>query len=238
MLRLSQGLGILLIVTAVSAQAPERPPGGTPGGPLPGFRPFELPQPGQIFSTAMQEQLKLTAEQKKQLAEAQKEVDGQVAKILSADQKKTLQDIRSGKGGPQPGKGFGPPPGGFGGGTPAPSRGDDVKKVINATDEEWKVLGPKFQKLLSARRLLNADDVRPAGPFGGGENSALTQAQAELKATLADPKHTKEEVGEKIAAVRKARQTARASLEAAQKDLLQLLTAQQEATLKDLGYLE
>jgi hypothetical protein len=71
----------------------------------------------------------------------------------------------------------------------------------------------------------------------GGTN-IITQAQVELKSVLDDPKHTREEVEEKVAAVRKARQKARADLEAAQKDLAQMLTPSQESVLVSLGYLE
>jgi hypothetical protein len=68
--------------------------------------------------------------------------------------------------------------------------------------------------------------------------NVISQAQAELKAVLNDPKHTATEVKEMVAAVRKARQKARGDLDAAQKDLLQLLTAEQEAVLVSLGYLD
>jgi Spy/CpxP family protein refolding chaperone len=86
-------------------------PRGEPGGVNPrrggpgGFGGF--PQPGQVMSPAIQEQLKLTADQKKQLGELQKEDDGKLAKILTDEQNKRLADMRqmSTRG-----------PGGFGGG--------------------------------------------------------------------------------------------------------------------------
>jgi Spy/CpxP family protein refolding chaperone len=59
-----------------------------------------------------------------------------------------------------------------------------------------------------------------------------------LKTVLDDPKHTKAERDEKIAAVRKARQQARADLEAAQRDLVRVLTPNQQAVMVSLGYLE
>ena len=89
-------LGVLLIVSAAAGQ-----PGGFPG-PFPGGfppAPFAPPQPGQVLPTFIQDQLKLTAEQKKQLAELQKEVDDKLAKILTAEQKKSLQEVRPGAGG-------------------------------------------------------------------------------------------------------------------------------------------
>ena len=68
--------------------------------------------------------------------------------------------------------------------------------------------------------------------------NAVSQAQADLKTVLNDPKHSAAEVQEKVVAVRKAREKARSDLDAAQKDLLTLLTAEQEAVLVSLGYLE
>jgi hypothetical protein len=95
------------------------PPGGPPGGPGgpggPGM--FRPPQPGQILPPFLQETLKLNDDQKKQLAELQKEVDGKLDKILTEKQKKQIQDMRRGfgRGGPggPGGRGpGGPPPGG------------------------------------------------------------------------------------------------------------------------------
>src|SRR5262245_43476403 len=58
-----------------------RGPGGRgPGGPA-GFG--GPPQPGQILPTFLQEELKLTADQKKQLEKLQKEVDSGLARILT-----------------------------------------------------------------------------------------------------------------------------------------------------------
>jgi hypothetical protein len=94
-------------------------PGG-PGGPG-GFGPGGPPQPGQVLPPFLQEQLKLTAEQKKQLADLQKEVDDKLGKILTDDQKKQLKEMRGGfgPGGRGPG---GPPPGGPAGARCLPTR--------------------------------------------------------------------------------------------------------------------
>jgi Spy/CpxP family protein refolding chaperone len=242
-LHLASGAGVLLLASLAAAQTPGGPP-GFPGGP------FEPAKPGQILPGPLQDQLKLTAEQKKKLEELQKEVDAKLAKILTEEQKKSLEEMRQNpfRGGFGPGGGFGPP-GGFGGGF-VPPRMDDVRKQIKATEEEWKVIEPKLKKVVAARQVL-AVEVRATefgfgapggfgpGGFGGPTgNNIITQAQGELKAVLDDPKHTKAEVDEKVAAVRKARQKARSEADAAQKDLLQMLTAAQEAVLVSLGYVE
>jgi Spy/CpxP family protein refolding chaperone len=265
---LVRGAAILLIASAATAQPP------------PGF-PLEPPRPGQVLPSFQQQFLKLSGEQKKQVEELQTDVDARLAKILTAEQKKSLQDMSRPMGGfgrgpgafagPPPfgGPGFGPP--GFGGPT-GPSRLEDAKKLIDAREEEWKVIGPKLQKVVLARQVLTADArvvdagvaapprpetktgeapagegkaANPAAPpppsggmFGGSGTNIISQVQADLRAVLADPKHTPAEVQEKITAIRKAREKVRAELEAAQKDLLQLLTAEQAAILVARGYLE
>ncbi len=75
------------------------------------------PQPGQILPDRLQEMLKLTDEQKKQVADLQKDVDAKLAKILTEDQQKQLKEMRNrrpprrGDNGPGP---DGPGPGGPG----------------------------------------------------------------------------------------------------------------------------
>jgi Spy/CpxP family protein refolding chaperone len=68
--------------------------------------------------------------------------------------------------------------------------------------------------------------------------NAVSVAIADLRASVTDAKSTPAQLQEKIAAVRKARQQAQADLAAAQKQLLELLTPDQEAVLVSLGYLD
>jgi hypothetical protein len=76
--------------------------GGGPGGRFGGGP----PRPGQILPDFLQERLNLTADQKKQVEDLQKEVDAKLAKILTDEQKKQLKEMRNrGPGG------NGPPPG-------------------------------------------------------------------------------------------------------------------------------
>jgi len=272
-----------------------------------------------------------------------------------------------------PGPGFGPGgrggfgPGGVGGGFGGPGGGflDDVKNKIAASDEEWKVIGPKLRKVMTLRQVVEADrtetmlyttgdgpgfgprggfgpggpggrafsgpgngpggpggpggrggrgfgpggfdgppggfpggrggfdgppggrggfDGGPGGPggfdgppggfggrgrlggdfggfggrggrggrgggpgFGGGfggpggprgGGDAITQAQLDLKTTLDDPKATAEDIAQKVADFRKAKEKARADLDAAVQDLLELLTEDQQLVLVSLGYLD
>jgi Arylsulfotransferase (ASST) len=71
------------------------------------------PQVGQVMPAPVQDRLKVTAEQKKQLAELQKEADGSLDKLFTEEQKKLLKDMRAGfgRGGPGGPGGFGQPGG-------------------------------------------------------------------------------------------------------------------------------
>jgi EF hand len=99
----------------------DRGPGG-PGGPGGRFGP---PQPGVILAPMLQDRLQLTEQQKKQLADLQKEVDGKLDKILTEEQKTELKRMREGPPG-RPGEGGPgrPPEGRPGEGRPNPGRGD------------------------------------------------------------------------------------------------------------------
>jgi hypothetical protein len=69
------------------------------------------PQPGVILPSFIQDTLKLTDSQKKQIADLQKEVDGKLDKILTAEQKTQLREMSMQKGfGPPGGDKKGPPP--------------------------------------------------------------------------------------------------------------------------------
>lgn len=93
--------------------------GGFPGGPggFGGRGGFTPPKPGEILPAFIADQLKLTADQKKLLAELQTEVDGKIEKLLTADQKKKLKEFaeRGPVGGPPGGSPGGRGPGGPGG---------------------------------------------------------------------------------------------------------------------------
>lgn len=89
-------------------------PGGMRGGP---------PRPGEVLPPPVQDALQLTDDQKKQLAELQKETDAKIDKVLTEDQRAEFKRMREGNvtfvrpggpGGPPPGGPGGP--GGFGGG--------------------------------------------------------------------------------------------------------------------------
>ncbi len=124
---------------------------------------------------------------------------------------------------------------------------DDIRIKVHATAEEWKVIGPKLQKVVTARQIYDANRATAGAAFagrggggGGGRWQAdgVSQAYLDLRAAIDDPKTTPEEIQAKVKAVREARQKARAELDAAAKDLLELITPAQEAILVSLGYLD
>ncbi|HVK15259.1 MAG TPA: hypothetical protein VM597_41350 [Gemmataceae bacterium] len=123
MFRLYRAAGLALAVVlmvslaASSAQQPpqeKKGPGGK-GGFGGGFGGFG--RPGQIMSPFIQDQLKLSEEQKTQVAALQKETDEKLDKILTEEQRKQYKEMRE-RG---PGGGFGK--GGFGGGKGGPGGG-------------------------------------------------------------------------------------------------------------------
>jgi spore coat protein CotH len=91
-------------------------PGGGPG--MGGGRMFAMPKPGEVLPSFLQDQLRLTDEQRKELANLQKETDEKLAKLLTDEQKKQMKEMQSnvfrGFGGPPGGGGGGGGPGGFG----------------------------------------------------------------------------------------------------------------------------
>jgi hypothetical protein len=81
-----------LLGVQLAAKAGLGQPSSGPGGP---FGRFAGPaQPGKILPEFLQERLQLTEKQKQQLEELQKEIDAKLEKILSAEQRKRLEEMR------------------------------------------------------------------------------------------------------------------------------------------------
>jgi hypothetical protein len=118
-----------------------------------------------------------------------------------------------------------------------------MKEQLGSNDDEWKVLSPKIEKLMTAQR-----DARGGGGFGGGgrrggnndnqPQSATAKASAELRTALENKDTPAAEIATKLTALREARDKARADLAAVQKELKEVLTQRQEAVLVTMGMLE
>lgn len=125
------------------------------------------------------------------------------------------------------------------------------KEQLKSPDDEWAIIQPKLQKVLDAQRESRAGGMFGGGGFGGRrggpggdannqpqDNSALATASRELRTALEKENASPEEINTKLTAYREAREKARANLEAARKDLKEVLSARQEAALVIAGILE
>jgi hypothetical protein len=123
-----------------------------------------------------------------------------------------------------------------------------LKEQLGSPDEEWKLLQPKLDKVLTVQR-----ETRTRGNFGGrtrGGNtpdanaqpaqpqSAVAAASDDLRKAVADKGTSPEDLAKKIATLREAKEKAKTDLAAAQKELRELLSARQEAVLITNGILD
>jgi hypothetical protein len=100
--------------------------------------PFTGPsKPGQVLSPALQDALKLTAEQKQQVTELQTAVDGQLGQTLLDEQKQQFKEIQDGKS----------VTGGF------PPHGQILTPFLHA---RLKLTAPQKQQLEELQKTINA----------------------------------------------------------------------------------
>ena len=167
-----------------------------------------------------------------------------------------------GPGGGGPGGGGPGGGGGWGGGRFDPERmrqayAERMKETLGVTDEEWKVLGPRIEKVQTLSMQLRAGGRM--GMFGGRggrgdrpegaappdaqpqperELSEVEKAANALRETLDNEDATADDIAKKLTALREAREKVKQELAVAQDDLRQLLTARQEAQLVLMGLLD
>lgn len=152
--------------------------------------------------------------------------------------------------------------GGFGGAGGAGGRGgrggfdpaaqlENIKTALVASDDEWKVLQPKIEKLIAANNEVQQGNRGGRGGAGGGgrggrggagggpggaaaggaATSAVVAALNDLRTTLENAAAPAEQITQKLTALRDARAKAAANLAAARKEVKDLLTTRQEAVL-------
>jgi hypothetical protein len=139
------------------------------------------------------------------------------------------------------------------------------QELLGMSDEEWAVIGPYVLKVTT---LSSATQSRGTGirmimsSRGNTRQEAQEQSQTEaqsrdqnrrtrgtttdsqdenleaLQTLLEDENATTDEIKAKLSALRKARETAKQELATARKELRELLTLRQEATLVVMGLLE
>lgn len=156
--------------------------------------------------------------------------------------------------------------GGRGGFDPAQMRQrmeERVKEMLGASDDEFKAIQPKLEKVFQLQRDASGargmmmlmgrggrggrggDAAGPGAAAGGGpagdQNatpSPLQQKAKELQETLDNKDAKPEEIKAKLDAYREARTKAKEELATAQKELRELLSQRQEATIVMLGMLD
>lgn len=119
---------------------------------------------------------------------------------------------------------------------------DNIKEQLKPSEEDWQVLQPKVEALMTAQRNARAGGMGMRGGRGGdrgGQNeTAVAAASRELRSALEDENTSEAAINERLKAYRAAREKADADLKAARDDLRDLVTPRQEAVLVMYGMLE
>jgi hypothetical protein len=136
---------------------------------------------------------------------------------------------------------------------------DRMKQAFGATDDEWKILQPKLEKVQTLARQsrggggmgMMSGRGGPGGGRGGndkggdrgGQPSDRPQSEVEkkgdaLQKVLENKEAKAEEIKAALGGLREARAAAKKELEVAQKELSEVLTVRQEAQCVAMGLLE
>jgi hypothetical protein len=132
-----------------------------------------------------------------------------------------------------------------------------LKEDLAATPEEWTVISPKLDKVLTTQFASFAgrfSGFSRGGRSGGGDrggdqgnrdraarpggDSPIAKASSELRDAVEKKDTPQEEIATKLKNLRDAKAKSKADLEAAQKDLQAVLTPRQEAVLVSQSVLE
>ncbi|QOV89191.1 hypothetical protein [Humisphaera borealis] len=135
-----------------------------------------------------------------------------------------------------------------------------TRERLGASEEEWKVLQPRIEKVQTAQRNYSSSgrggfgggpggppggpggrtrggDAQPAGATTPAE-SPVAKAAAELRAVTENKEAAAADVKAKLDAYRAAKAKAKEELALAQKELTELLTPKQEAVMVSMGMLD
>lgn len=134
---------------------------------------------------------------------------------------------------------------------------DNLKQQLGTTDDEFKALEPKIEKVTTlGRDMMGGRGMfgrggrgGPGGPGGQGGPGAgaapdpatmtpVAKARQELQTVLENKDAKAEDIKAKLATLREAKAKTREDLKVAQKELTELLTQRQEAVLVEMGILE
>jgi hypothetical protein len=132
-----------------------------------------------------------------------------------------------------------------------------MQEMFGATDEEWKILGPRVTKVQELSRQVGGGGFRggmmfgmrgrgggPGGRFGGRQGAPgreLTEVEKTtegLQTLLENTSATPEQIKNQLTALRAAREKTKQQLAVAQKELRQIITVRQEAQCVMMGILD
>lgn len=130
-----------------------------------------------------------------------------------------------------------------------------MKEELGAKDDEWQVLKPRIEKVMTAQfsaiagRMGGMRGGRGGGDRGGDQGgnrggdsqrptSPAAQAQRDLREALQNKETSADQIVAKLTALRDARTKAKAELETAQRELKEVLSPRQEAVLVESGTLD
>ena len=137
---------------------------------------------------------------------------------------------------------------------------DQMKTALGCTDEEWTALAPKVEKVQTLQRDLRGggmfggmmggrggrggpgapggDAGAPAAPAAPAPTTEVGKAAAALSKVLENKDAAPADIKTALQALRDAKAKAKTALEAAQKELKDVLTVRQEAALVERGLLD
>jgi hypothetical protein len=121
---------------------------------------------------------------------------------------------------------------------------NSIRRQLGVTDDaEWAIILPKIQRIVNASadsetsKQMPGIMMIPGLTNGQRSKSDVTMKKQALQAALANATTTQTGFQIKIDALREARQKANEELNAARKDLMEVLTVRQEGILTILGLL-
>ncbi|MEA3224701.1 MAG: hypothetical protein U9Q07_02035 [Planctomycetota bacterium] len=135
-----------------------------------------------------------------------------------------------------------------------------MREQLGATEQEWKVLGPRVTKVMELSRQTRGGGRGGmmfggrggmmggrggmGGPGGGRpgvparEQTAVEKAQEQLRTVLDNTAATPDQIKKQLTALRTAREKAKQQLATAQQALRKIITVRQEAQLVMMGALD
>ncbi len=128
-----------------------------------------------------------------------------------------------------------------------------LKETLELNDEEWSVIGPKVMKVFElsmssrgnpGRMMMGRPGMQPPnsnrrrGGMPGMQESPVDTAMQELQTLLEKKDASVDDIKAKVIKIRKAKEKVQQENTSAQKELRELLTVKQEATLIAMGMLD